>query len=93
MPVFIGATKKEFANKTERINEIKRLLGLLEVAESKYRYNFDGTKVQNRMQIAAATRLFNRARKIAEEGNISDYDFILIHNKVVEDFKKKNRKS
>ncbi len=53
--------------------EIKRLLRLAKISESKVQFNHNGTKVINPMQQAAWTRIMNRVYKLTEDMPIQEY--------------------
>jgi|688.fasta_scaffold258158_2 hypothetical protein len=65
----------------KQIDEIKRLLRLSEIAQSKVEFNFNGTKVINPMQQAAANRIYSKASKL--KGDMSCQNFIKIHREVI----------
>ncbi len=67
------------------IVEIKRLLRLSEIAQSKVQLNWNGTKVTNPMQQAAANRLYSRAHNLM--GGMSNEDFVRLHREVIEEMK------
>jgi hypothetical protein len=68
--------------------EIKRLLRLYEIAESKVQFNHNGTKVINPMQTAAATRIYNKASKL--KGDMPLQEWLAIHTEVINNLKKEN---
>ena len=68
-----------------QIEEIKRLLTLSEIAQSKVEFNFNGTKVTNPMQQADSNRLYNRAWKM--RGELTSQEFIKIHTEVTKNFR------
>jgi len=76
---------------TAKVNEIKRLLRLSEIAQSKVvvEHGYNGTKtiITNPMQQAAAKRTYNKARKLGEYLGIQG--FIDLHNEVVEEMSQK----
>lgn len=69
----------------KQIQEIKRLLRLSEIAQSKVQFNWNGNKVTNPMQQAAANRIYSRAHKLM--GEMSNSDFVLVHREVIEEMK------
>ena len=69
------------------ITEIKRILRLHEIAEEKVEFNYNGTKVINPMQQAAANRLYNRAYNL--KGDITGQEFARIHREVIIEMKNK----
>lgn len=69
----------------KQIQEIKRLLRLSEIAQSKVAFNWNGTKVVNPMQQAAANRIYSKASKL--RGKMSSHDFIKLHCEVVSELK------
>ena len=69
----------------KQITEIKRLLRLAEIAQSKVQFNRNGTKVINPMQQAAATRLYAKANNLQEE--MLPQEFIKLHTEVINELK------
>lgn len=77
--------------KNNNTKEIKRLLKLHLIAQSKIEYsynNFGTCKVINKMQEAAATRIYRKARKIDE--NIPNEYFVELYSEAAEELKKEN---
>jgi len=68
----------------KKIQEIKRLLKLSEIAQSKVQFNWNGTKVTNPMQQAAANRLYSRAYKVCA----GEYDIATLHRDVIKEMSK-----
>ena len=68
-----------------KTQEIKRLLKLSEVAQEKVRFNHKGTKVVNPAQQSVASRLYNKAYKIADSSNI---DILPLHKEVINEMRK-----
>jgi hypothetical protein len=65
----------------ENVEEIKRLLRLSEIAQSKVKFNWNGTKVINPMQQAAANMIYRKANNL--KGKMTDQDFIKIHLEII----------
>lgn len=71
-----------------QVQEIKRILKLSEIAQSKVEFNWNGTKVINPMQQAAANRLYKRAYSL--KGDMIPQEFIAIHRQVIKDIENEN---
>jgi hypothetical protein len=65
------------------LNEIKRLLRLSEIAQSKVKLNFNGTTAINPMQQVASDKLYRRAIKL--KGGLSYSEFEKIHRVVIKE--------
>ena len=72
----------------KQIDEIKRLLRLAEIAQSKVEFNWNGTKVINPMQQGAANRIYSKVYKL--QGEMSSQDFIKIHGEVISELRNIN---
>ena len=72
--------------KINKIQEIKRLLKLSEIAQEKVEFNHNGTKVTNPMQQAAANRIYTKAYNL--KGEMSTKDFIKLHREVIQEMVK-----
>jgi hypothetical protein len=73
--------------------EIKRLLKLHLIAESKIEYSYNNLgigKVVNKMQQAAATRIYRMAKKV--DIDMSGVDFVKLHKEANEEMKIENPK-
>ena len=88
MSVFIGAVEKSFKNKSELVNELKRLYTLAWISESKIKYE-DG-RVVNPQQSAASRRMGIKIIKLWKKHNhlLSEDELLDIANST---YKKVNK--
>ena len=87
MPVYIGAIKKSFSSKKELIAEIRRLLILKWIAESKVQYEKHTGIVLNPQQGGASTRLGLRIARLksSHKDLISEQEFVNLANETYQE--------
>jgi hypothetical protein len=76
---------------SNKVKEIKRLLKLHFIADSKIEYSYNNLgvgKVVNKMQQAAATRIYRMATKV--DTSISSVNFVKLYNEANEEMKIEN---